>query len=184
VTCRDGCSARCRSRRGRDCLGGCSHYGRRPGEPTRIRAAELLATFAPAVGAADGDPRAILAWQPVARTARQLFPEEFALLDRASGGSFPFTSERVQAAHARWTADWLAWERAHDGEYRVKAALIEHELAASGESPVLRARLESVDREKLEAYQRRYEEYIRVAKALQTLAGGAAGRSGTDARPA
>jgi hypothetical protein len=141
------------------------------GDQARTRAAELLATFAPAIGAAEADPRAILAWQPAARTARQLFPDEFALLDRASGGSFPFTADRVQAAHARWTADWLAWERAHDAEYRVKTAEIEHELAASGESPVLRARLEAVEREKLGAYQRRYEEYIRVAKALQALAG-------------
>lgn len=139
------------------------------GDLTRTRATELLATFAPAVGAAEADPRAILAWQPLARTARQLFPEEFALLDGASGGRFPFPPDRVQAAHARWTADWLSWERTHDAEYKLKAASLEHELAASGGSPIVRARLDAVDREKLDLYQRRYEEYIRVARALQAL---------------
>jgi hypothetical protein len=32
-----------------------------------------------------------------------------------------------------------------------------------------RARLDAVEREKLELYQRRYEEYVRVSKALQSL---------------
>jgi hypothetical protein len=137
-------------------------------EAARTRAAQLLAAFAPAVAAASADPRAILAWQPVARSARQLFPEEFALLDGASGGAFPFPADRVHDAHARWTTEWLAWERAHDAEYKLKAAAIEHELAASGGSPIVRARLEAVEREKLDTYQRRYEEYIRVAKALQS----------------
>jgi hypothetical protein len=35
----------------------------------------------------------------------------------------------------------------------------------------MRARLDAVEREKLETYQRRYEEYVRVAKALQALSG-------------
>jgi hypothetical protein len=34
---------------------------------------------------------------------------------------------------------------------------------------VIRARVEAVEREKLDIYQRRYEEYVRVSKALQTL---------------
>ena len=137
----------------------------------RARALQLLAVFAPAVSAADADPRALLVWQPIARAARQLFPDEFAALDRAGGGTFPFSVERIQAAHSRWTADWLGWERTHDAEYKLKAAEVEQELLASGGSAVARGRLDSVEREKLERYQRRYEEYVRVAKALQALAG-------------
>ena len=77
----------------------------------------------------------------------------------------------VQAAHARWTAEWLAWERTHDAEYKLKAAEIEEELLASGGSTVVRGRLDGVEREKLDRYQRRYEEYVRVGKALQALLG-------------
>ena len=95
--------------------------------------------------------------------------EEFAQIDRASGFSFPFGVDRIQAAHAPWTADWLAWERTHDGEYKLKAAAVEEDLARSNGSSVVRARLEAVEREKLDLYQRRYAEYVRVARALQTL---------------
>ena len=135
----------------------------------RDRALGLLGVLAPAMGAADADPRALLAWQPVVKTARQLFPAEFEALDRAAGAPFPFTPARIEAAHARWTSDWLAWERTHDAEYRLKAAVEEREVEASGGSPLARARLEAVEREKLERYQRRYEEYVRVAKALQAM---------------
>jgi hypothetical protein len=137
-------------------------------ERSRDRVAQLLSIFAPAVAAAT-DSRAILAWQPLARAARSLFPDEFARLDAAAGGGFPFTREHVQAAHAQWTAEWLAWERAHDSEYKLKAAAAEHDLAAAGPSPLLRARVDAVEQEKLERYQRRYEEYVRVAKALQAM---------------
>ena len=136
-------------------------------ETARRRTLQILAVFAPAVVAADSDPRAVLAWQPLARTARHLFPEDFAELDRAAGVTFPFGTEKVQAAHARWTADWLAWERTHDAEFKLKAAIVEHELTESGGSPLVHARLDAVEREKLDQYQRRYEEYVRVAKALQ-----------------
>jgi hypothetical protein len=138
-------------------------------DPVRRRVLELLAIFAPAVNAAAGDPRAILVWQPLARIARQLFPEEFRLIDQAAGGPFPFSSDRLQSAHAQWTADWLAWERTHDAEYKLKAAVVEQEIAAAGTSGVLRARLDAVESEKLDLYQRRYGEYVRVAKALQAL---------------
>ena len=77
-------------------------------DAARGRALEVLRTFAPAAGAAAADPRAVLAWEPLARTARGLFPDEFAQLDRAAGATFPFSGERLQAAHAQWTADWLA----------------------------------------------------------------------------
>ena len=136
----------------------------------RDQTAALLQMFAPAIAAAHSDPRAYLVWQPIAAIARQLFPEECAALDRASGGAFPFTAAQIQAAHAQWTADWLAWERAHDAEFRRKAAAAQAELAASGGSDAARTRVEAVESEKLDLYQRRYAEYVRVGKALQTLA--------------
>jgi hypothetical protein len=139
------------------------------GAHARERTADLLRMFIPGVDAAATDPRALLTWQPLVATARKLFPEEFGELDRAAGGRFPFTRDQLQAAHSRWTADWLAWEQAHDAEFKLKAAAVQHDLAASESSPVLRARVDAVEREKLEKYQRRYEEYVRVAKGLQSL---------------
>jgi hypothetical protein len=136
---------------------------------SRARAAALLDLFAPAIAAADRDPRAYLVWQPIARIARQLFPDEAAALDRAAGGAFPFSPDRLQAAHAQWTADWLAWERAHDAEYKLKAAAAAAELAAARDSEVARGKADAVEREKLDLYQRKYAEYVRVAKALQAL---------------
>ena len=133
------------------------------------RVAAMLTLFAPALTATQQDPRAFLVWQPIANAARQLFPDAFAKLDRATGGAFPFPKERIEAAHAQWTADWLAWELAHDTEYKLKAAAAEQEMAAHGASPVARARLDAVEREKLDLYQRRYAEYVRTAKALQAL---------------
>lgn len=140
-------------------------------EASSRRALDLVQLFAPGIAASHADPRALLVWQPLARTARQLFPREFATLDSAAGATFPFTKDQFEKAHARWTADWLAWEGAHDAEYKLRAAAMEQEVDTSGASRVARARIEAVEREKLELYQRRYEEYIRVAKALQTLAG-------------
>jgi len=137
-------------------------------EATRTGALAVLHTFSAGIAAAQSDPRALITWVPLARAARQLLPAEFALLDAAAGGPFPFSAERIQAAHAQWTAEWLAWERAHDGEYKLKAAVLEHDLAA-GESAMVRARLEAVEREKLDLYQRRYQEYVQIAKALQSL---------------
>lgn len=135
----------------------------------RERTLRLMALFAPGVAAAQDDPRALLAWQPMAATARKLFPEECAALDRTAGATFPFSAEQIQAAHSRWTADWLAWEQAHDCEYKLKGAEIEATLSGPGGATLGRARLEAVEREKLERYQRRYEEYVRVGKALQAL---------------
>ena len=137
-------------------------------EATRTRALAILQSFSPGIAAAHSDPRALITWVPLARAARQLLPAEFALLDAAAGGSFPFSAERIQAAHARWTAEWLAWERAHDADYKLKAAVLDRELAA-GDSAMVRAHLEAVEREKLDLYQRRYQEYVQVAKALQSL---------------
>jgi hypothetical protein len=138
-------------------------------EITRACQLAILNAFVPALAAADHDPRAIIVWQPVARTARALFPDEFAAIDRAMGAPFPFSPERLQAAHAQWTAEWLAWERSHDAEYKRRAAEAEHDLALA-ESPLTRVKLEAIEREKLDLYQRRYEEYVRVAKALHAFA--------------
>jgi hypothetical protein len=139
-------------------------------DATLDRALRLLETFAPAMVAVDRDPRALLVWQPLARSARSLCAREFTLLDRAAAQPFPFSAEQVQAAHDRWTAEWLAWERTHDATYKLKAAAIEQELAVSG-SPLARAQLDAVEREKLELYQHRYEEYVKSAKALRALIG-------------
>lgn len=133
--------------------------------------------FAPALSAAANDPRAILVWQPLARMTRQMCPDAFALIDQAAGSAFPFSHDRLQSAHAQWTADWLAWERGHDAEYKLRAAVVEQEIAAAGTSTVMRARLDAVESEKLDLYQRRYQEYVRVAKALQALLPGAQPRT-------
>jgi hypothetical protein len=138
-------------------------------EASRGRSTQLLQAFLPGVAAVQSDPRALLTWQPLAATARRLLPDEFAAIDRAAGRTFPFAADDIQHAHARWTTEWLSFERAHDAEFKLKAASAEHELAASGGSPVMRARLDAIEREKLDTYQRRYEEYVRVAKALQAL---------------
>jgi hypothetical protein len=138
-------------------------------QAARSRPLELLALFAPAVVQAASDPRAILAWHPVAATARTLYPDDFAALDRAAGARFPFHDEQIHNAHSRWTADWLAWEYAHDGAYKLKTAQAAADLEASGGSALARARLDAVEREKLELYQARYEQYVKVAKALMAL---------------
>ena len=138
-------------------------------EATRARALTILQTFAPGIEAAQADPRAMLVWQPLARAVRQLFPSECMALDKGAGGSFPFTREQMQAAHSRWTTDWLAWERAHDADYKDRAAVAEHELAAANGSPAARARVDAIEREKLDLYQRRYQDYVQIAKALQAL---------------
>ena len=132
---------------------------------------QLLATFGPAVAAGHADPERCVPWSEVAQTARALFPEAFARLDAASGGRFPFSRRAVEAAHARWTADWLAWERQHDLEYKERAAAAESALAnADGEAAAaLRARLAAVNQEKLQTYQDRYARYVRVGKAIAAL---------------
>ena len=138
-------------------------------QAARGRLLQIFSTFAAASSAAGPDPRALLEWVPLARTARTLFPDEFAQLDRAAGEPFPFGAERIQSAHAAWTANWLEWERSHDADYKLKAAAIEEELERTGASPVLRARLDGIEREKLALYQRKYEEYVRVGKSLKAL---------------
>jgi hypothetical protein len=128
----------------------------------------LVALFAPAMAAAQDNPRVLLTWQPLAKTLRSRFPDEFAALDAASNSTFPFSKDLLASAHARWTADWLAWEKAHDATYKMKALIAQQELKGDT-SEAARAKLDAVEREKLELYQRRYEEYVRVGKALQAL---------------
>ena len=131
----------------------------------------LQALFAPALLAVDRDPQELLTWYPLAQASRRLFPEACAALDAATGRTFPFTQAQLQDAHARWTASWLAWERSHDGEYALKTSALQDELTRAGEvaTPLGRARVAALEREKLERYQDRYQEYIRAAKRLQAL---------------
>ena len=131
----------------------------------------VLATFGRAQAEASRDPRLVLAWQPLAESARKVQPVAFAALDAATGTRFPFDKDAIERAHSKWTADWLAWEKTHDEESRLKAATVEQEMrAASGDAAALaKARLDRVQHEKIERYQQRYEEYIRTAKALQAL---------------
>jgi hypothetical protein len=139
-------------------------------DAARGRAVAIVQLFAPALEAVRDDPRVLLVWQPLARAVRQLYPVESAAVDRANGGAFPFGRDLMAAAHARWTSDWLSWERTHDADYKLKEAVLQEELAAAGDSAAGRARFEALEREKLGLYQRRYEEYTRVAKALQAFA--------------
>jgi type II secretory pathway pseudopilin PulG len=132
----------------------------------------LLATFAAAAAAAQQDPKQMVVWHPLAQASRKLFTDAFKELDAAAGGTFPFSREQVKAAHARCTADWLAWERAHDAEYSLKSAQVQDEIdrAQGPASPLLRTRLAAIEQQKLERYQQRYEEYIKTAKALAAFA--------------
>ena len=118
-------------------------------EQRRNRELSLATLFASAIERAREDPRVLLTWQPLAQTLRVRFPEEFAALDAASGSTFPFSKEFIAQAHSTWTADWLAWEKAH----------------------VEQGKIDAGEQEKLAVYQRRYEEYVKVAKALQALVG-------------
>lgn len=131
----------------------------------------LLSTFGSLAPRVRADPRLLLAWRPVAETARGLFPEAFRDIEAAAGDRFPFGRDLIESAHARWTADWLEWERAHDTEYRERSAAIEAELDPSPEASAkaARARLDTLERERLERYQRRYEDYVGVSRALGEL---------------
>ena len=131
----------------------------------------LLGTFGPALRRAQDSPSDLLVWEPLARAARKLFPEAFATLDAGLGDRFPFTRDAIQAAHARWSTEWLSWERAHDDEFRLKTATIEREIDRLGTDAgdEARARLQAMEREKLQRYQDRYAKYVTVSKALAAL---------------
>ena len=144
-------------------------------EMRRYRRAQLLtallAMFGPVAAKARSEPRELVEWVGVAATARVLFPDLFRDLDAASGGRFPFPTDLVEQAHARWTSQWLAWERAHDLEYRRRSDDVEAKLAGASPNEVsgVRAQLSAIEQEKLQRYQDRYEEYVRLGKALSEL---------------
>lgn len=128
---------------------------------------QILATFAPSAAAVQRDPKQLLAWYPAVQTSRKLFPGAFRELDRAAGGAFPFTRDQLQAAHARCSSDWLAWEHANEAEFALKTAQVQDEIDRAGQaSPLLRTRLAAIEQQKLQGYQQRYEEYIKTAKAI------------------
>ena len=131
----------------------------------------IVQTFGPAQATAQHDPAQLLTWHPLAEASRKLFPDAFAALDAATGARFPFSKALVERAHATVSSDWLAWEKAHDEEYRIKAAAAEQDLGrATGDAAALaRARLDRIQHEKIERYQQRYEQYVRTSKALQAL---------------
>ena len=143
---------------------------------------DLLATFGPVAERARSDPRVFLAWHPSAEAARRTFPDAFAVIDQNGTNRFPFGATQLEAAHARWTTDWLEWERNHDAEFQQKSEAIQAELDRStgAASQAARARLEALEREKLERYQRRYEEYVQTSRALANLTGAT---GGTNASP-
>ena len=129
----------------------------------------LLTTMAPAVARAE--PRELLAWRSAANGIRELFPEQVETIEARTGNRFPFPRALIEDAHARWTADWLAWERQHDIECRERVAALTAELNAveKGGAPAVRAKLDALEDEKLQDYQRRYEEYVRVGNGLVAL---------------
>ena len=131
----------------------------------------LIGIFGPAVEQVQREPRSLPAWAGVAGTTRTLFPEAFARLDAAGEGPFPFSPALIEGAHARWTTVWLAWEREHDLTYKRLASEAETALAeTTGEQArLLEARLREIEQEKLQRYQERYEEYVRVGKAIGKL---------------
>ena len=143
---------------------------------------DLLATFGPVAERARSDPRVLLAWYPTAEAARRTFPDAFAAIEQNGTNRFPFGAAQLEAAHARWTTDWLEWELNHDAEYRQKTEAVEAELDRSTgvASQAARTRLETLEREKLERYQRRYEEYVQTSRALASLTGAT---GGTNASP-
>ncbi|MEE2635855.1 MAG: hypothetical protein VYE68_01305 [Acidobacteriota bacterium] len=154
----------------------------------RRRDAQLLslcATFGPPIERAQSDPRVLLAWYPVACAMRRQFAEAFAALSADPSKPFPWSPADIEAAHARWTADWLEWERHQDVEHRTMTADIETKLerAEATTIPGLKTRLEHLEQQKLEHYQRRYEEYVGVSRALKKLAELASSSGGDDTIP-
>jgi hypothetical protein len=139
-------------------------------DAARLRTLQLLALLSPGAVAARDDPKVLLSWYPVADLARRLFREECAALDRAAGAPFPFGAQQIEEAHTRWTSAWLAWEAAHDAEYKLRTAALDQELGSAAATAAGRARLDAVGREKLALYQQRYEDYTRISRLLRTLA--------------
>ena len=132
----------------------------------------LVATFGSLAAQAREHPRRLLAWHPIAEQTRQLFPDAFRALESVDGKRFPFSKELIESVEAKWTAEWLEWERNNDTEYRAQSAAIEATLekAEASATQAARARLDTLERDRLEQYQRRYQEYVEVSRGLAALA--------------
>jgi hypothetical protein len=143
-------------------------WRRRRREELRLR---LVALFAPSLARVQDNPQELVAWSRVASQARALFPDEFKELDLIQGEQFPFSKAIIEDAGARWATRWLAWERAHDAEYKQKAEEIQAELKHAEEQEIGKCeqRLQLIEQEKLLTYQERYEEYVRVSRSLGAL---------------
>ena len=136
-------------------------------------AALLLTSVGPAVARADG--RELLGWRSVATALREVLPD--AVRDhRAGHGSSPFRF-RGRSSTTPTPAGRPTGSRGngrHDIRFRQRASALEAELRGSGRVDTAsgQARLAALDDEKLQDYQCRYEEYVRVGKALAALAEG------------
>ena len=132
---------------------------------------QLLNLFAPAIARARENPCEMIAWSDAARGARKLFPDAFRELEAVKGARYPFSHEILEAAHTQWTTQWLSWERKHDVEYKHKAGVVEQEFdhADAAQAALVRTRLEAIQDEKLQNYQQRYENYVKVSKVLAAL---------------
>ena len=82
---------------------------------------------------------------------------------------FPLGRRCLKLPTRTWTADWLTWEGDHDAEFRRRAATLEAKSGDSDPSDI-RAGHDLLEREQLERYQRQYETYVKVSKALAALA--------------
>jgi len=131
----------------------------------------LLSMFGPVIERSRSDPRIILSWHPIGEVARQTFPEAFATIEQKWVEKFPFNSAQIEAAHAQWTAKWLEWENDHNSDYQRKEESITAELNPEDResSNEARARTDRLEQEKLQLYQRRYEEYVRISRGLAGL---------------
>jgi hypothetical protein len=127
-----------------------------------------------AAAVARAEPRELLAWQAAADVVRRLFPDAIADIESKGGESFPIPRKVVEAAHTKWTAEWLAWERQHDADFRKRTSVLQAELEATGHehTPDGHARIAALEGEKLQSYQRRYEEYVQIGKGLTGLLDG------------
>ena len=132
-------------------------------------AAHLVTVIPPSL--ATSDPRVILGWANSFGVVRRLFPMAIQRIEHVSGGPFPVSNAIIEQVHARWTTDWLAWERNHNAEFQEKSAALEAEAGTTGRmvDPDIRARSARLEDEKLQTYQQRYEEYVSIGKALTDL---------------
>jgi hypothetical protein len=129
----------------------------------------------PSVGPVDlvlSDPPYGIGWKPRVNHQDQTWIDDIQLDPSyliAEGTEHVLWGANYYARRLPHSADWLAWERRHDADSKLKAAIVEHELGGDVHSPFGRARLDAVEHEKLDLYQQHYEEYIRIAKGLQAL---------------